>query len=1070
VSARSFLLKQVHKRDGRVVSFDPARIVSAIHRATLAAGHGDAHFAANQAEAVVRVLEQRFATRIPGVEDVQDAVEEVLVRSGRPEVAREYMKYRMQRAQVREFKSFFGITDELKLDVNALAVMRRRYLLRDPQGGVIETPAQCFRRVAKAVAAADANYGATRDEVLATAEEFYAAMAKREFMPNSPTLMNAGTDLGQLSACFVLPVEDSLEGIFDGVKWQALIQQSGGGTGFSFSRLRPRGDLVKSTMGVASGPLSFIQIFDKATDVIKQGGRRRGANMGILRVDHPDILEFITVKQDPSMLANFNISVAVTDKFMRALEEDGEYELVNPRDGKAVRSLRAREVWDLLVYNAWKTGDPGLVFIDEINRRQPTPQLGPIESTNPCVTGDTRVYTAEGILPIRQLAEQATAELAVDGGRFQTARAFKTGVREVYELTTREGYALRLTADHRVMTERGWVAAGDLRTGDLIHLASAKGGFGAQGTREEGLLLGWLVGDGAMSAEGRALLDFYGEEKREVAPLLERALNDRLFEGGGGRYRVAVRMLARRDKAQLRSQRLYEFAGRFGLAEHKFQVPAAVFAGSEELQRGFLQALFTADGSVQGRREKGVSVRLAQSNLGLLRDVQQLLLNFGIPSKLYQNRRAEQTRPMPDGRGGKKDYPIQTQHELVVSRHSLLTFAEEIGFLTSAKQERLRTAFEGASRGPYRETFLARFEGLKRAGVEEVYDVNEPITQSFIANGLVVHNCGEVPLQPFDSCNLASINVSRFVDPRAKKVDWDRLRRSVQMGVHFLDNVIDVNRHPLPQIAEVSRKNRKIGLGVMGFAEYLIRLGIPYESPKALKAAEELARFLEEEGHKASQELAKRRGSFPAFKGSRWEKKGYKRMRNATVTTIAPTGTIAIVAGCNSGIEPLFAVSFVRDVLEGTRLLEVNPEFERVANERGLHSRELMHKIARTGSVRGIAEVPRDMQELFKTALEIPVEQHVRMQAAFQRWVDNAVSKTINLPEDAKVDDVRNAFALAHQARCKGITIYRYGSKPEQVLYIGEPAAMKGLTPEQQHVRAESEFAGGCPTGLCPTA
>ncbi|MCD6448183.1 MAG: vitamin B12-dependent ribonucleotide reductase, partial [Thermoplasmata archaeon] len=565
----------------------------------------------------------------------------------------------------------------VKLTENAIKVLEKRYLRKDENGKVIETPEQMFRRVAKNIAKADEKYGG---DVKKTEKEFYDMMINLYFLPNSPTLMNAGTSIQQLSACFVLPVEDSMDKIFETLKHTALIHQSGGGTGFSFSRIRPKGDIVRSTGGIASGPVSFMKVFNSATDVIKQGGRRRGANMGILRVDHPDIMEFITCKENPKELTNFNISVAVTDDFMEKAMKGEDYELINPRTGETVGKLNAAEVFNKIVEEAWKSGEPGVIFIDEINRHNPTPHVGEIEATNPC---------------------------------------------------------------------------------------------------------------------------------------------------------------------------------------------------------------------------------------------------------------------------------------------------------------------------------------------------------------------GEQPLLPYESCNLGSINLSRFV--KNGDIDWEKLKDITWKAVHFLDNVIDMNKYPIPQIKKMTLANRKIGLGVMGFADMLIQLNIPYDSNEALELAEKIMSFIQKEAKAASVELGKQRGSFPNFKGSVYDGK-YEAMRNATVTTIAPTGSISIIAGCSSGIEPLFGISFVRNVLdEEDRLYEINPYFEKIAKEMGFFSEELLKKIAdNNGSVQGIEEVPQEVQRIFVTALDIPPEWHVRMQAAFQKYVDNATSKTINLREDASVEDVRKAYLLAYKLKCKGITVYRYGSRPEQVISAKE--------------------------------
>lgn len=578
------------------------------------------------------------------------------------------------------------LNDELKLTVNAMRVLERRYLLKDDNGNIVETPLQLFRRIAKAIA-----YD------IESEEKFFSILANLEFLPNTPTLMNAGTDIGQLSACFVIPIEDSLVSIFDAVKNMALIQQSGGGTGFSFSRLRPAGDFVKSTKGAASGPVSFMRVFDITTDIIKQGGKRRGANMGILRADHPDIIEFINAKTKEGTLTNFNISVAIDDKFMRSVKEGNEYELINPRNGMIVRNVKAQDIWKMIITMAWKNGDPGIIFIDEINRHNPTPQAGEMESTNPC---------------------------------------------------------------------------------------------------------------------------------------------------------------------------------------------------------------------------------------------------------------------------------------------------------------------------------------------------------------------GELPLLPYESCNLGSINLSKMVNKGS--IDWEKLKNTIKISVMFLDNIIDINKYTLSRIEKITKANRKIGLGVMGFADMLVQLGIPYDSEEALGVAEQVMSFIREKSHAASEELAKKRGAFPNFPGSIYQ----KQMRNSTVTTIAPTGTISIIAGCSSGIEPIFAISFVHNVLDGRKLTEVNPFFESAAKERGFYSKELMAKIAKTGTIAGIKEIPGDVKRIFVTAFDISPRWHVRMQAVFQKYCDNAVSKTINFPNDADIQEVAEAFMLAYELKCKGITAYRYGSKPQQVLYFGDV--------NDKYVSEDPEDLIGCISQKCP--
>ncbi|HSL01704.1 MAG TPA: vitamin B12-dependent ribonucleotide reductase [Rubrobacteraceae bacterium] len=583
--------------------------------------------------------------------------------------------------------------DHIDLTENAVAVLKKRYLKKNEQGEAIEEPIDMFRRVARNIAEGEFRFKEGEDARALyeeSEERFLRMMLRRKFMPNSPTLMNAGRELQQLSACFVLPVEDSIDGIYDTLKHQAIIHKSGGGTGFGFSRLRPKNDLVKSTMGVSSGPVSFMAIYDASTDKIKQGGTRRGANMGILRVDHPDVEEFITCKKDNAAVNNFNISVAITDAFMEAVEGDTDFELKNPRNGEVAKTVRARDLFRKIVEGAWLNGEPGVVFIDRINDDNPTPQY-PIESTNPC---------------------------------------------------------------------------------------------------------------------------------------------------------------------------------------------------------------------------------------------------------------------------------------------------------------------------------------------------------------------SEAHLPPYDSCNLGSINLERFYREETGDVDWDDLRETVHTAVRFLDNVIEMNSYPLDEIDEMSRGNRRIGLGVMGFADLLIKLGITYDSDEGLAFAEKVMKFVDDEAWEESRNLAEERGVMPHYEGSRHEARG-DRVRNATVTTIAPTGTISMIAGCSGGIEPLFAVAFMRRQAD-MEMPDVNPEFVKIAKERGFYSEDLMKKVAEHGSVRDIPEVPADVRSVWVTSHDISSEWHVRMQAAFQKHTSMGISKTINLPNEATPEDVEDAYRLAYSTGCKGIAVYRDGSRDAQVLSTGrteKPGEKPTMTP-----------------------
>ncbi|AFK85982.1 MULTISPECIES: adenosylcobalamin-dependent ribonucleoside-diphosphate reductase [Thermoanaerobacterium] len=956
----------------------------------------------------------------------------------------------------------------MNLTENSKKVLERRYLAKDENGRVIETVEELFERVAKAISDVDKEYDINADTE-AVKKRFYEMMTSFDFLPNSPTLMNAGRPLGQLSACFVLPVGDSMEEIFDAVKYAAIIHKSGGGTGFSFSRLRPKGATVRSTGGVASGPVSFMKVFNSATEAVKQGGTRRGANMGILRIDHPDILEFIQCKQDNNEITNFNISVGITEDFMEAVEKGQDYDLIDPHTNKVVKSLNAREVFKLIVEMAWKNGEPGIVFLDRINEKNPTPLVGEIESTNPCVTGDTWVMTTEGPRQVSDLIGRSF-DAVIDGRIYKTTNEgfFKTGHKHIVVLETVEGYYIRLTDDHKVLKvvddslneiKTEWVSAKDLKPGDNILLNNHRNLIGWSGelNEQDGYLLGLLVGDGVLKKD-TAIISVWKAGKAVGGDVDDCGINSVM------QYALdcAMNLPHRRDFAgwieikgrneyRLKLASLRDLAFKMGMRNGFKTVTPQLEKMSSNAYIGFIRGLFDCDASVQGSPEKGASIRLSQSNLALLKAVQRMLLRLGIASKIYTNRRKYSIKLMPDGKGGLKEYKIKPQHELCISGDNMVIYAKRIGFKDDKKMDKLKVVLSSYKNGARKERFVARVSDIREDGFEDVYDVQVPGINAFDANGIIIHNCGEQPLLPYESCNLGSINLKNMLKEKDGKyeVDYDKLRDTVHDAVHFLDNVIDANKYPLPQIDEMTKGTRKIGLGVMGFADMLLMLNIPYNSEEAVEFADKLMKFIDEESKAASMELAEKRGVFKYYDKSIYKEKNM-RLRNATTTTIAPTGTISIIAGTSSGIEPLFAIAMTRNVMDNTQLVEVNPIFKEVALKRGFYSEELMRKIAQQGTLKGIDGIPDDVKRVFVTAHDIDPVWHIRMQAAFQKHVDNAVSKTVNFRHDATVDDVREVYELAYKLGLKGVTIYRDGSRDSQVLNLGIKKAEKESVKEDK--------------------
>ena len=1093
-------IRMTRKRDGRIVPFDQEKITNAIFKAAQSVGGKDRELSKKLSDEVVSILEKKYGDKPFGVEEIQDVVEKVLIEGGHARTSKSYILYRETHKKLREARAAIGVQDDLKLSINALKVLEQRYLKRDKNRKVIETPSELFARVAANIAEADKFYGKSGGDIRKTEEEFYRMMAGLEFMPNSPTLMNAGRDLQQLSACFVLPVPDSMDGIFDSLKCAALVHQSGGGTGFSFTDLRPKGDIVKSTGGIASGPVTFMRVFNTATDVIKQGGTRRGANMGILRVDHPDILEFITAKEKEGQIDNFNISVVVTKDFMEAVKKGEEYNLINPRTCEVVSRLNAKSVFDLMVTMAWKNGEPGIIFIDRINEDNPTPKLGKIMATNPCIAGGSLVSTGNGLERMEELVEEGEVSLCIDnrlvclnlatsegtttekgkGVSFSKAvNVWKSGKKSVMKLKTKSGFELTATPDHRVMTTKGWVPLGDLKVGvDKVLLQGATGKFSdnrelgidveeklnlpSEWSLELGQVVGWLLGDGWLAEADPRVGFTFSKEDRGILEYLKPIINSM--------YGKEIKEVERENGVFHLSYHSKPFLGFFkalGIsaptsAENK-RIPNSFYTAPKEAVIGLLQGLFASDGTVGFVEGKSSYARLTSKSRDMLKGVQLLLLNLGIRSRIYDRSRQPSSKfEYTTVDGERRKYESDgILYELEVSKENLPRFMNNVGFIGNKHVEKIEKLLE---KGYYQERFEDVVAEVSEQGIIDVYDLTEPLTHSFIANGIVVSNCGEQPLLPYEACNLGSINLNKMLRAKNGKyeIDYEKLKETIQRSVHFLDNVIDMSKFPIDKIRDTVHGNRKIGLGVMGWADLLVTVGIPYNSEEATKLAEKVMSFIHEESVKASQKLAEERGVFPNWKGSVWGEKGID-MRNATINTIAPTGSISIITGCSSGVEPLFAVSYVRRIMDGMELIEMNPHFERMARERGFYDENLIKKITKRGTIQHIDEIPEDIRRVFVTAHDIQPEWHVRMQAAFQRHTDNAVSKTINFPADATIDDVRKAYMLCYELGCKGITVYRDRSREKQVLNI-EEMTTKSAEGSDPAFSASSEYAGGCTT------
>ncbi|MBI5151462.1 MAG: ribonucleoside reductase class II [Candidatus Pacebacteria bacterium] len=1094
----------VIKRDGKKVPFSMEKISSSI----IHAGKDTGEYEEKDADRIVRKVEVKLASvrtqhDAVTVQQIRDVVEPTIAEAGYFATAKYYILYG-EKKQQKANKAIH--VQEPELSPTALEIVKKRYLRTDMNGVVIETPGEMLWRVARHMAKAEIQWG-ENGIVDETARAFYERMVNLKFVCAGKAMFEAGNPggTGQLSSCFVLPIDDSIQKIFKTLGDAAVVHKNNGGTGFNFSKIRPHGDKVKNVPKASSGPVDFLKAYSAALSQILQGAKRQGANIAILNADHPDIVEFITLKDQDGTIKNFNISVGVSNEFMEAVQADKEWDLMNPRNGEVWKTVKAREVFDLIAEHAWATGDPGLAFLDRLQEDNPTPSLGVLNATNPCITGDARIPTEYGLLRFDEVVKKygekhvlmaidsRLAEKSKDGVSSRKAHNFQcTGMKKIYEIKTVYGFTIRATAEHKFMTTRGWIEVKDLNLKDTMLIQSGRGLWSAEkklesfiefsqkypdsypkvSTERFGEFLGYLVGDGSLRSDAKDNYVYvtFGKSRQEIQEYFEECLS------GWGLHITNRSPNNRSNQLWMHNKIFAHFLVDLGVlpvrSEFK-RVPECIYKMHKAAVSGFLRGLFSADGTVNFVKNKSSYVRLTSKSKELLRDVQTLLLNFGIFSKIYNRSRKARVAIFPEytkANGTKVRYGSDgVLWELEISKDQVQEFIRQIGFIGPLHHEKIDKLF---LKTYYKQKFEDQIFSITEGEEEPVFDVTEPDTHSFIANGFVVHNCGEIPLLPYESCNLTSIDLNRHLIKNKKgewEIDWDDLEKSVKLGVRFLDDMIEVNTYALDEIRQMVKEgNRRIGIGVMGYAHMLYRMRIPYNSEEAVRLAERIAKFMRKKAEEASIELGKERGAFPNFDVSIYAGTS-ERYRNCAVMMIAPTGTISLFANTSSGIEPVFSLvqvrrSFNEDSTANAPTREftiADPIFDEFLRSKfDEKTREkIMKQVVHDGNLDGVKELSREEKRMFVTTHTISPEWHVRIQAAWQKWIDNSVSKTINFPNNATIEDVKKAYLLGWKLGLKGITIYRDGSKVDQVLNVAGKESALSKDAVSKMKKSEVEYA-----------